>query len=66
VTVKLIVYVPGASAVVGAHVNVLETGEGPWTVAKLESDGNWLAERVRVGVGIEESVAVTENVRVDV
>jgi len=43
-----------------------ETGEAPWTVAKLEFDGNWLAERVRVGVGIEESVAVTGNVRVDV
>ena len=47
-------------------MNVPETGEAPWTVAKFEFDGNWLAERVRVGVGIEESVAVTGNVRVDV
>jgi len=66
VTVKLMVYFPGESAVVGAHVNVPEIGEAPWTVAKLEFGGNWLAERVRVGDGIEESVAVTENVRVDV
>ena len=60
------VYFPGESAVVGAHVNVPEIGEAPWTAAKLEFGGNWLAERVRVGDGIEESVAVTENVRVDV
>jgi len=64
--VKLTVYIPGASAAVGAHVNVPETGEVPWTVTKLESDGSWLAERVNIGVETEESVAVTGNIRVDV
>jgi len=35
-------------------------------VAKLESNGNWLAERVKLGVGTEESVAVTVKVTVEV
>jgi hypothetical protein len=52
--------------VLGVHVNVPETGEVPWTVVKLAPDGNWLADRVRLGVGREESVPVTVNVRVDV
>jgi len=58
--------VPGASVVVGVHVNVPERGEVPCVVAKLATDGNWLAESVKLGVGMEESVAVTVNVRVDV
>jgi hypothetical protein len=65
-TTKLIVYVPGASVVVGVHVNVPERGEVPCAVVKLAPDGNWLAESVKIGVGMEESVAVTVNVRVDV
>ena len=64
--VKLIVYVPGASLVVGVHVNVPLSGGVPWTVEKLASDGTPLAECVRVGVGTDESVAVTVNVTVDV
>jgi len=60
------VYVPGASAVVGVQVNVLEMGEDPWMVVKLASEGSWLAERVRVGVGMDESVAVTVKETVDV
>jgi hypothetical protein len=63
---KLTAYVPGASAVVGVHVNVPETGDVPCMVAKLESNGNWLAERVRLDVGTEESVAVTAKVTVEV
>jgi len=43
VAVKLTVYVPGAVEVVGVHVNVLDTGAVPWTVAKLAPDGVWLA-----------------------
>jgi hypothetical protein len=43
-------------------VNVPETGELPWTVVKVASDGNWFAERVRVGEGTLASVAVTEKV----
>jgi len=66
VTVKLTVYVPGASAIVGVHVNVAETGEDPWMVVKLASEGSWLAERVSVGVGMDESVAVTVKETVDV
>jgi hypothetical protein len=58
--------VPGASLVVGVHVNLPESGEFPRTVEKLASDGSWFAERVRVGVGMEESVPVTVNARVDV
>ncbi len=45
---------------------MLETGDVPWTVVKLAPDGNWLAERVRLGVGTEDSVPVTVNVRVEV
>jgi len=45
---------------------VPERGEVPCVVAKLATDGNWLAESVKLGVGMEESVAVTVNVRVDV
>jgi hypothetical protein len=51
---------------VGVHVNVPETGEDPWTVVKLASDGTPLAERVKMGVVIEDSRAVIVNVRVDV
>jgi hypothetical protein len=66
VTVKLRVYVPGASAVVGVQVNVPEIGEDPWMVVKLASEGSWLAERVSVEVGMDESVAVTVKETVDV
>jgi hypothetical protein len=52
--------------VVGVHVSVPETGEVPWTVAKLASDGTPLAERVNIGIEVEESVAVTVKLRVDV
>jgi hypothetical protein len=51
---------------VGVHVNVPETGEDPWTVVKLASDGTPLAERVKMGGVIEDSRAVIVNVRVDV
>jgi hypothetical protein len=64
--VKLTVYVPGASLVVGVQVNVPLSGDVPWTVEKMASDGTPLAESVKVGVGTDESVAVTVNVRVDV
>src|SRR6266702_4373088 len=40
--------------------------ETPSVTVKLAPDGNWLAERVRLGVGTEDSVPVTVNVRVDV
>ena len=43
-----------------------ETGEDPWTVVKLASEGTPLAERVKRGVVIEDSRAVIVNVRVDV
>jgi hypothetical protein len=66
VTRKLTVYVPGASEVVGVHVNMPERGEVPCTVAKLAPDGRVAAERVRLGVGKEESVASTLNVIVEV
>jgi len=65
VTVKLTVYVPGASVIVVVQVNVPETGEDPWMVVKLAPDGSWLAERVSVGVGMDESVAVTVKDTVD-
>ena len=45
---------------------MLETGDVPWTVVKLAPEGNWLAERVRFGVGTEESVPVTVNMRVEI
>ncbi len=45
---------------------MLERGDVPWMVVNFAPEGNWLAERVRLGVGIEESVPVTVNVRVDV
>jgi hypothetical protein len=66
VIVKLMVYVPGVSLVVGVQVNVPLTGDVPWTVAKFAAEGNWLAERVKFGVDVEESVPVTANVRVEV
>jgi hypothetical protein len=47
-------------------VNVPETGEDPWTVVKLASEGTPLAERVKMGVVIEDSWAVIVKVRVDV
>src|SRR5882762_10176740 len=57
VTVKLTVYVPGASAKVGVHVNVPETGEYPLMVAKLASDCSLLSYRFSVGVGIDSFVS---------
>ncbi len=65
-TAKLTGYTPGASVVVGLHLNVPETGGLPWAVAKLASDGTPLAERVSTGVCIDESVAVIVKLRVDV
>jgi hypothetical protein len=47
-------------------VKVPVTGDVPWTVAKFALDGNWLAERIRFGVDVEESVPVTANVKVEV
>ncbi len=61
---KLTVYVPGGSVVVGVQENVPVTGDVPWTWENLAPGGSWLAERVRVRVGTEGSVAVTVKVTV--
>jgi hypothetical protein len=66
VTEKLIVYVPGASLVVGVQVKVPDSGDVPRMFVKLARDGRPVAERLRVGVGTDESVAVTVKVTVEV
>lgn len=54
---------PGALFIVGVHVKVLLTAVVPCAPGNVAPDGNPLADKLRVGAGIDESVARTVNVR---